>query len=410
MIRIEEFKVYNYKNIGEADLKLSNFNLIVGANNSGKTNFIQILSFLDFLINGDVDVVENIINNSTQYVYNSSVNGVFGIIHPKFNFDNISTEFYLNFFDTKNEIAYQYFISLEWNNNGLLPPIGKIKTEYLTQKNIHKTGKATTIFHRNNNEISGAIKSMGKAGSQLQSHVSYIRILKIIPGLVPSEYSSSIEALEAILKVPIFYFSSIELSKKINRIDEYGGRTIAYDLSSQIAEIHKNETDWEFFGKVLNDLLGITNVMIMSESYGDKPSITIIFSHGENGMLKRFQDFSDGSLLLIALLTKILTSKHDIFLIEEPENSLHPTALLGLLDVMASFHKEKQFIITTHSETLVSRAKPEEVIVAKIGEDGMSEISNIQNVRELKRKLRNDFINFSDYVFFGEDETVEIEY
>ncbi len=404
MIRIEEFKVKNYKNIGEADLKLSNFNLIVGANNSGKTNFIQILSFLDFLINGAVDDVQNMMYFPAAY---TSIH--FGSIYPEFTHidASISTEFYLKIFDTKNETVYQYFISIEWSNI-ILVPVGKIKTEYLTQKNIHKTGKATTIFHRNNNEILGVVKSMGKVGNGLQNHVSYIRILKIIPDLLSIEHSSSVKALESILKTPIFYFSSIELSKKINRIDKYGGRTVAYDLSYQISEIQKNETDWAFFEKVLDDLLGITSIVITS-GYEDTEKI-IEFSHGEKGSFRHIHDLSDGSLLLIALLTKILTSKHDIFLIEEPENSLHPKALLGLLDVMSSFHKEKQFIITTHSETLVSRAKPEEVIVTKIGENGMSEITNIQNIRELKRKLRNDFINFSDYVFFGESETLEAEY
>jgi len=401
MIRIEKFKVKNYKNIGEADLKLSNFNLIVGANNSGKTNFIQVLSFLDFLING-----------SDGEVKEGMSSGYFG-----FTFKGVSppigdSEFYLKFFDTKSENIYEYGLTIQWRSKKGRK-IGKIESEFFRYKNIRTTGKAITIFDRDIYKINKLSNDYKKAIKLLyvNEHQSVFRIIKVIHS-DDQTLNKAIDSFESVLKSPTFFFSSFELSKlRAFQIEDayYGNRLMSFDLEKNIAEIEKT-SDWPFFKNVLRDLLNISEVEIVRDKSVEiiKGDISCRVTH--HGRKKYIKRLSDGSLLLIALLTKILTSEHDIFLIEEPENSLHPTALLGLLDVMASFHKEKQFIITTHSETLVRRAKPEEVMVAKIGENGMSEISNIQNVRELKRKLRNDFIDFSDYVFFGEDEAVEIEY
>ncbi len=45
MIKIDEIKIKGYKNIKSAELKLGNFNVIIGANNFGKSNFVQSIFF-----------------------------------------------------------------------------------------------------------------------------------------------------------------------------------------------------------------------------------------------------------------------------------------------------------------------------------------------------------------------------
>jgi len=389
-------KVKNYKNIGEADLKLSNFNLIVGANNSGKTNFIQILSFLDFLINGNIDDVEK-----------GMQSGYFGLTFEHASPPIGDTEFYLKFFDTELEYIYEYKLIIQWKEENKHE--GFIKLEYFQYKNIHRTGKAIKVFHRDPYKIF-AIKDYGKAIRipYIKKHQSFFRIIKVIP-IDNQTLNRAIHSFDSILKSPTFFFSSFELSNEFLEERHYRNRLVSFDFTEQIGFLSQS-SDWIFFKNTLEKVLNIDDIEVEIDFRNQATKADFFCYIEHNKKKKNIKNLSDGSLLLIALLTKILTSKHDIFLIEEPENSLHPKALLGLLDVMASFHKEKQFIITTHSETLVSRAKPEEVVVAKIGENGMSEITNIQNIRELKRKLRNDFINFSDYVFFGESETLEVEY
>lgn len=58
MIKIDEIKIKGYKNIESAELKLGNFNVIIGPNNSGKSNFIQSISFINYIINSSLDEIE----------------------------------------------------------------------------------------------------------------------------------------------------------------------------------------------------------------------------------------------------------------------------------------------------------------------------------------------------------------
>ncbi|MFJ3419090.1 ATP-dependent nuclease [Streptomyces sp. NPDC086082] len=55
------------------------------------------------------------------------------------------------------------------------------------------------------------------------------------------------------------------------------------------------------------------------------------------------------------LLVSLSGAKGKIFLVEEPENDLHPSALKALLDAITEASGENQFIITTHSSIVLGR-------------------------------------------------------
>ena len=50
-LKLEEIYVNNYKSFHKATLKLSDFNVIIGANNAGKTNLVDLLEFIQNAIN-----------------------------------------------------------------------------------------------------------------------------------------------------------------------------------------------------------------------------------------------------------------------------------------------------------------------------------------------------------------------
>src|SRR5882672_8396159 len=59
MFKLERIYVNNFKNLVDTELKLGDFNILVGPNNSGKTNLLQVLPFLKMLIYGDQDSIKN---------------------------------------------------------------------------------------------------------------------------------------------------------------------------------------------------------------------------------------------------------------------------------------------------------------------------------------------------------------
>ena len=90
----------------------------------------------------------------------------------------------------------------------------------------------------------------------------------------------------------------------------------------------------------------------------------------ENGDLKLpFSLMSDGTIKWIALVTAIFTSEN-MFAIEEPENFIHPAMQQEILILMRGVTDQVRrnyfVLMTTHSETLLNAASPDEVIVVNM--------------------------------------------
>lgn len=57
MVKIVNYKLKHFRNIRSADLTFDNYNVIIGTNNSGKSNFIQSFSFLNYILYGATEEV-----------------------------------------------------------------------------------------------------------------------------------------------------------------------------------------------------------------------------------------------------------------------------------------------------------------------------------------------------------------
>jgi predicted ATPase len=69
----------------------------------------------------------------------------------------------------------------------------------------------------------------------------------------------------------------------------------------------------------------------------------------------------------LSLLAGLAVAKGKLFLIEEPENDLHPLALKKLLREIVDASAENQFIISTHSSIVLSQlAKESEAVVLEV--------------------------------------------
>lgn len=71
---------------------------------------------------------------------------------------------------------------------------------------------------------------------------------------------------------------------------------------------------------------------------------------------------SDGTLRLLALtLTAYLPSFSGVYLIEEPENGIHPKAIEPVFQSLSSVYRA-QILMATHSPVILSLVRPAEVL------------------------------------------------
>lgn len=83
----------------------------------------------------------------------------------------------------------------------------------------------------------------------------------------------------------------------------------------------------------------------------------------QNGVLVPSWLLSDGTLRLLALtLLAYLPPKERVFLIEEPENGIHPKAVESVYQALSSVY-EGQVFLATHSPLFMAMARPADLLV-----------------------------------------------
>jgi predicted ATPase len=110
---------------------------------------------------------------------------------------------------------------------------------------------------------------------------------------------------------------------------------------------------------------------------------------------------SDGTIKWMSIITAILTSR-TVFAIEEPENFLHPLMLIEILKLMRSTTADKfSFVImTTHSETLLNAASPDEVVVVSM-ESGVTRGRRPRDPECLANEIRETGFGLGHYYLVG---------
>jgi AAA15 family ATPase/GTPase len=85
----------------------------------------------------------------------------------------------------------------------------------------------------------------------------------------------------------------------------------------------------------------------------------------------------DGVANILGLITDLCVAEDNIFLIEEPENDIHPKALKALLRLIIEKSETNQFFVSTHSN----------IVMKYLGSSPKSKIFNVTNlVRDSQRQ------------------------
>ena len=405
MFKIQSITINNFKNIVDTELPLGDFNIVVGPNNSGKSNFLQVIPFLRWLINGDIShVKQGFVQGLSLPVFgligNAKASAVPMLI--KIEFVNSETNFIYSY-----EVQIKSFLTQEDPSayNVLSFNIySKLVSESFNYKSKSKTGKAINIFKRTDNKVSygDGIRKADTLINSIDEHTSVIRLLNLIKksDSIAEDYKMAIDAIDVALDSNIYYLSSQVLKKTVEDLG-YSNRILGFDILNEIESLKKSPLYPEY-QKAYKEILGIDKIDILPK-LKPRPDLGYYGFIYINDSLKYLQELSDGTVILLAIITKLFSDTSGIIFIEEPENSIHPRALSKLITLIKS-RTDKQFILTTHSPALLNLVKPEDVIVARVDEKGNSRLEKIKDLKELKRKLNKGYVAFGDLLIDNIDE------
>jgi predicted ATPase len=164
------------------------------------------------------------------------------------------------------------------------------------------------------------------------------------------------------------------------------------------------------FRNLCREVLGFTVDVLLGQQQNQNQQLGVQVDRYNSVPL---ESMGAGVSGVLGLLVSLCDAKGKFFLIEEPENDLHPQALKALLDAIVAASEDNQFLITTHSSVVLTKlgAVPE-TIVLRTSSDSLrlptSTYSTVSTTEERLEALRwlgydlADFYLYAGWIIFEE--------
>ncbi|RUS97378.1 hypothetical protein DSM106972_084810 [Dulcicalothrix desertica PCC 7102] len=403
---IKSIHVSNFKSFRDSYIELGKLNILIGANASGKSNFLQILKFLRDIRNFGLDNaislqggVEYLINTRINTSQEFKVNIVFDDKHERFIKKNNQTSL-LKILQSSYELSIQFspnHVDFVITEDKLIQncEIYNFHDESSEQKN--KIANSKIVLSKNQNKIDIDYRSDNNSSTinkfdVLPIHYFASQELKSNTVLLENPFLSLLmpEDSDTLKNVSIYDFDH-KLTKKATPIT--GKLELEEDGTNLPIVIKKIIREGNSKRKLLN-LLSVVLPFVKDlkiEEYTDK---SLIFQIKEQ-YLKNDNNYipssliSDGTVNIIALLIALYFENEPLTIIEEPERNIHPYLISKIIEMMKEASMNKQIIVTTHNPEMVKYANRESILLISRDKQGFSQISRPYEQEEIKIFLEN---------------------
>ncbi len=322
---LDKISIHGFKSIRELnDFELDSLNILIGANGSGKTNFISLFKLLNQIIDENLQVYIAQSGGANSFLY----------------FGHKNTE--------------KISIQLAFKNNGynftLIPTFqDSLIFEY-----------EEIWFHGGRQYKRPYSYNFGGGQKETKLHVeSRDRSIKNMADHV----------ISAIQSWRVYHFHDTSPSAKLKKfVDIDDNRILRPDASNLAAFLFllktKYPSDYKNIISTIRLVAPFFNDFVLIPKSSNNSKIQIEWL--ENGSDDYFNanTLSDGTLRFICLATLLLQPDMPAtIIIDEPELGLHPYAITILAALLKSASEKAQVIVSTQSVSLVNQFAPENIIV-----------------------------------------------
>jgi predicted ATPase len=329
MSALDHITVRGFKSIASIEgLKLNSINLLIGANGSGKSNFIEVFSFLHAIREGHLQ----------NYVVKAG--GADKLLH----FGSKSTsQIYveISFQDGKN----QYKITVEPTEADQLVPAFEGEMVYFWNKTLHPEGPFGHSLHSIGNEAGISATTHSRIGAHVQDRLRKLRV---------------------------YHFhdtSSTSPMKKTADVDD--NRFLRPDGANLAAFLYflreKHAASYRLIVGTVQNVAPFFQDFVLEPQQLNPDKIRLEWRHHGTDAYFDASSFSDGTSRFIALATLFLqpqSLRPSVILVDEPELGLHPFAITLLASLIKQASVTTQVIVSTQSSLLLDHFQPEDVLVA----------------------------------------------
>jgi predicted ATPase len=422
-LSLSQVTVSNFKSFKNLKVDLNPFNILIGANASGKTNFVDIFGFLRDITNYGL---ENAISMHGGSDYFPNVN--IGRMEPS-EF-KVMSELPTPTRTIRVEKGLMrirpyetvYSFKIRFKRRGSV----EIVEDTVVQKckvSIHtedkpsavSSGKITFLLTKSGKQVTFGMTTssglafdykfvfrqylhfpfeeeeitfVGKKEIQYTSVDFFAPVNTLILEIPPFAYPL-IQSLENTLSDLSIYSFAPQLSKMGVPITgkaelEEDGRNLAIVLKDILKVTDKKRK----FTNLLKDLLPFVDDLAI-ERFADK-SLLMKLKETYGKTYLPASILSEGTINITALILSLFFEEKLLKIIEEPERSIHPQIISKLVSMMRESSSKTQIIMTTHNPQFVKYANTEDILLIWRDKDGFSVVSRPSKAQKLKSFLKSD--------------------
>lgn len=357
------FSSKNYRSISTAyKLPLTDYTVIVGPNNEGKSNILKGLGLALNLLTGSKYM--RFRRPGTMMYRSSSI--------EKFDYD-WDRDYPINLQSTEPNGRSEFTCEFELNTEEL----EEFKKK--TKVNLSTTLKAKISIGKEDIKFDYLMKGKGKESlnkkrPEITEFLNQKLLLQYIPAVRTSELAIGI--VETLLEKELSTLEDNteykEVIKVINKLQQPIIKKIAKSLKESISSF----------------IPDVKNITIKNRENVGRLLSSSCRVYINDGIETDLQLKGDGVISLTAISILQHFSKQGsldkglILLLEEPESHLHPKAIHNLKKVLYDISKTNQVIVTTHSPIIIERLNVKQNIIVQNGKAAPA-----KNVNEIRDSL-----------------------
>lgn len=361
------------------ELSLGKVNILIGANGSGKSNFIRIFEFLSNKANeglenaisrlGEIEFIRNVNISDSECLYLEILHAIDNFLIDK------------AILQKPYEVTYKLILEFEKNKQHFkviedrftfkhnLLYLDDIKKENMGDKETKFWGLME--LSDTNGVLSAGTKDLDNLGFS-----QYLKEIKLPIHGVP---------------VPVYDLDP-KLSKKAQLI--FAKADLEEDGSNLVIVIKKILDDPEkkrMFLNLVTYLLPYIDDVKIDKSIETNLSLKFKETYSEKHYLPA-PLISDGTINALGLIVALYFQASPLIIIEEPDRGFHPSLISRVVEMMkdAAKHGNKQIIVTTHNPIMIKHADPEDVFLVSRDKEGFSQIYKPIDKDEIRIFLENE--------------------
>ncbi|MEW6202790.1 MAG: AAA family ATPase [bacterium] len=314
---IEKISISGFKSIKEfKDMPLGKLNILIGANGSGKSNFIKVFSLLNHIIDKRLQLFVGQEGGADK----------------------------LLFFGQKTTNKIKIDVDFGWKlYSCTLYPGENDRLFFAEEKCTFKNG-------------SGGIPAMGSGHSESLIHAH-------------AKNPVARHVLETMKSWIVYHFHDTSSSAKVRKqCDINDNRSLRNDASNLAAFLYllkeKHENNYRNIVNTMRMVAPFFEDFILEPSRLNPEMISLEWRHTGSDSYFNSHALSDGTLRFICLATLLLQPEPpSVILLDEPELGLHPFAIALLADMLQSAKEKTQIIVSIQSVAFLNQFEPEDIIV-----------------------------------------------